>query len=262
MSHRLPTLDVTTAALVAAVALTSAFAALPAGAQPPAYGAASAPAEVKVTGCKRGASPAERRVEFRGAMSRVPRTARMWMRFTLQERAPEGQFTTVKAPGLSVWRKSRERVAGFAHRQRVVDLAQGSSYRAVVHYRWYSRDGDRLRRARRISSTCRQGPLPNLRVASIAGARVSGSPGTVRYVVRVANEGRATATNVAVSLAVDGGVIDTPVVGTIEPGDVRRAVVNGPPCQSSLEAVADPGGLVRESFESDNVRAAACPPGI
>ena len=262
MSHRLPTLDVTTAALVAAVALIAAFAALPAAAQPPVDGAAGAPAEVKVTSCKRGPTAAERRVEFRGAMSRVPRTARMWMRFTLQERAPEGGFATVRAPGLGVWRKSRAGVAGFAHRQRVVDLARGSSYRAVVHYRWYSRAGARLRSARRISSTCRQGPLPNLRVSSIEGTRVSDSPGTVRYVVRVVNEGRATATGVAVSLAVDGGVIDTPVVGTIKPGDVRRAVVNGPRCQSSLEAVADPGGLVRESFESDNVRAAACPPGI
>jgi len=262
MSHRLPTLNAPSAAPVAAVALIAAFTALPAGAQPPAGGAVAAPAEVKVTACKRGPSAADRRVEFRGAMSRVPRTARMWMRFTLQERVPEGQFTTVRAPGLGVWRKSRGGVAGFAHRQRVVDLARGSSYRAVVHYRWYSRDGDRLRSARRISSTCRQGPLPNLRITSIEGARVSGSPGTVRYVVRVANEGRAPAANVAVSLAVDGGVIDTPVVGTIEPGDVRRAVVNGPRCQSSLEAVADPGGLVRESFESDNVRAAACPPGI
>ena len=262
MSHRLPSLDVTTAALVAAVALIAGFMALPAAAQPPADGAAAAPAEVRVTLCKRGASAAERRVEFRGAMSRVPRTARMWMRFTLQERAPEGRFATVRAPGLGVWRKSRDGVAGFAHRQRVVDLARGSSYRAVVHYRWYSRGGERLRSARRISSTCRQGPLPNLLVSSIEGARVTGSPGTVRYVVRVANEGRATATGVAVSLAVDGGVIDTPVMGTIEPGDVRRAVVNGPPCQSSLEAVSDPGGLVRESLESDNVRAAACPPGL
>ena len=262
MWHRLPTLKAPTAALVAAVALVAAFMALPAGAQPPADGAAAAPAAVRVTLCKRGSSAAERRVEFRGAMSRVPRTAHMWMRFTLQERAPEGRFATVRAPGLGVWRKSRKGVAGFAHRQRVVDLAKGSSYRAVVHYRWYSRDGERLRSARRISSTCRQGPLPNLRVSSIEGARVSGSPGTGRYGVRVVNDGPVKATGVAVSMAVDGGVIDTPVVGTLKPGDERRAVVNGPPCQSSLEAVADPGGLVRESFESDNVRAAACPPGL
>jgi hypothetical protein len=260
MSHRSPTRSASTAALAAAVALIAAFVALPAGADTPAERAAPAPAEVRVTVCKRGPTVAERRVEFRGAMKRVPATARMWMRFTLQERAPEGRFTTVRAPGLGVWRKSRDGVAGFAYRQRVVDLAQGSHYRAIVHYRWYSADGERLRRARRVSSSCRQGPLPNLRVEGIDGARVQGSPGTVRYVVRVANTGRATATGVAVSLAVDGGVIDTPEVGPIAPGAVRRAVVNGPPCQSSLEAVADPAGVVRESFESDNVTAAACPP--
>ena len=186
----------------------------------------------------------------------------MWMRFTLQERAPEGRYATVRAPGLGIWRKSREGVGRFAHRQRVLDLAQGSRYRAVVHYRWYSKAGERLRTARRVSSACRQGPLPNLQVESLEGNRVTGSPGTVRYVVRVANVGRATATGVAVSLAVDGGVIDTPVVGAILPGEVRRAVVHGPPCSSSLEAVADPGRTVRESHESDNVRAAACPPGL
>ena len=262
MSHRLPTRSAPAAALVAAAALIAAFSALPAGAETPGAPAAAAPAEVKLTKCKRGSSPAERRVEFRGSMRRVPGTSRMWMRYTLQERAPEGRYTTVRAPGLGVWRKSRQGVAGFAYRQQVVDLVQGSRYRMVVYYRWYSKDGERLRSARRISPSCRQGPLPNLRVESIEGARVTGSPGTVRYVVRVANVGRATATGVAVSLAVDGGVIDTPVVGTIHPAEVRRAVVHGPPCSSSLEAVADPGEAVRESYESDNVRAAACPPAL
>ena len=185
----------------------------------------------------------------------------MWMRFTLQERAPEGRFETVRAPGLGVWRKSRVGVAGFAYRQRVVDLAQGSSYRAVVHYRWYSRKGERLRSASRYVVDLPPGPA-----AQPAGGehqrrpRRRARPGTVRYVVRVANRGRAAATGVAVSLAVDGGVIDTPVIGTIDPGETRRAVVNGPACTTSLEAEADPGESVRETVESDNVRAAPCPP--
>ena len=51
-----------------------------------------------------------------------------------------GQLRHGACPGLGVWRKSRVGVAGFAYRQRVVDLAQGSAYRAVVHYRWYSSD--------------------------------------------------------------------------------------------------------------------------
>ncbi len=261
MSPRTPLRIATASALVAAAALIGALPALPTGAASP-VSVTPAPAEVKVTRCKRGPSAPERRVEFRGAMTRVPGTARMWMRFTLQEKAPEGRYTTVRAPGLGLWRKSRKGVAGFAHRQRVVDLERGSRYRAVVHYRWYSADGKRLRSARRISSPCHQGALPNLRVASITGARVSGSPGTVRYVVRVENAGRATARGVTVSVAVDGGVIDTPVVGRILRGEVRRAVVHGPPCQSSLEAVADPAGTVRESHESDNVRTAACPPAL
>ena len=171
----------------------------------------------------------------------------MWMRFTLQERAPEGRFATVRAPGLGVWRKSRVGVAGFAYRQRVVDLAQGSSYRAVVRYRWYSRTGKRLRSASRTHRSAARAGCPTCRWRASTATRVEGSPGTVRYVVRVANRGRAGASGVAVSLAVDGGVIDTPVIGTIDPGETRRAVVNGPACTTSLEAEADPGEAVRET---------------
>ena len=99
-------------------------------------------------------------------------------------------------------------------------------------------------------------------MASIRGTRVEDSPGTVRYVVRVSNSGRAGASGVAVSLAVDGGVIDTPVIGDIEPGETRSAVVNGPACTTSLEAEADPGKAIGESVESDNVRAAPCPASV
>ena len=262
MPSRFQTSGASVAALAAAAALIGAVLALPAGADPPEASVSPAPAKVQVTMCKRGASPSARRAEFRGAMSRLPGTARMSMRFTLQERAPEGRYTTVRAPGLGVWRTSRDGVAAFAHRQRVVDLRRGSRYRAVVHYRWHSSSGERIRSARRISSSCRQGSLPDLRVLGINGAPVGGSPGTVRYVVRVENRGRVPARGVAVSLAVDGGVIDTPVIGNIPPGEERRAVVNGPRCMSSLEAVADPAGTVRESHESDNVHTAACPPAL
>ena len=85
MSHRLTSHSAPTSALAAAVAVICALGALPAGAESPGEPAASAPAEVKLTLCKRGSIAAERRVEFRGAMRRVSRTARMWMRFTLQE---------------------------------------------------------------------------------------------------------------------------------------------------------------------------------
>ena len=251
-----------TAAALAAAALPAAWAlAAPAPAQP-AAAAAPAPAQVRVTECRRGPAPADRRVEFRGQMSRVPDTARMWMRFTLQERAPGSDFETVRAPGLGVWRKSRRGVAGFAHRQRVVELAQGSRYRTIVSFRWYGADGSRLRSARRRSAECRQGPVPNLRVTSIDGKRVNGSPGTVRYVIRVTNAGRAPASGVAVALAVDGATIDTPVVGDLAPGRTRRAVVNGPACRSSVEATADPSGTVRESSEADNILTVACPPAL
>ena len=217
-------------------------------------------AGVRVTECVRGATVEARRAGFRGAMRRVGDSERMWMRFTLEERVGDGEFAQVRPPGLEVWRKSRPGVQRFAYRQEVRALAEGSTYRVRVQFRWYDRRGRLVRRAARRSRNCRQpGTLANLRAGRIVAVPLKGSPNITRYAVQVANRGRAPAPDVEVSLAVDGGAVDIAPVGLLVPGEVRRVFVNGPACTTAIEARVDPRDLVRESSEDDNTRNVPCP---
>ena len=236
--------------LTLALALTAAGPAAPAAKRKPL-------ATAKVVECATGLTVVDRFAVFRGGARRVAGTERMWMRFTLQERAGGGRFRRVLAPGLGVWRKSRSGVRRFAVRQRVLALAEGASYRVAVHFRWYDEDGEVLRRARRRSPACRQaGTLPNLRVARIGGRRTGT---TTTYAIDVVNRGRAASTSTALALGVDGDTVDTPVVGPLAPGEIRRIFVNGPPCTGSVTATVDPADTVREGDERDNVRSTICP---
>jgi hypothetical protein len=124
----------------------------------------------KVVECLRDATANPPEATFRGSMRRALGADHMGMRFTLQERLVRrvrraGQavdrWKNVKAPGLGVWRMSRTGVRMFAYRQNVVALAEGSSYRVVIAYRWYDADGVILKRAKRRSPACRPAGLPS-----------------------------------------------------------------------------------------------------
>lgn len=184
----------------------------------------------------------------------------MWMRFTLQERAPDGQFAKVVAPGLGVWRKSNPGVSRFAHRQKVLALGRGTAYRSIVHFRWYGEKSAPVKRRVRRSELCRQPePLANLRVARLGGKPVAGQPGTTRYVLRIGNDGRLASPWTDVRLTVDGSTIDTVTAAPIEPGLERRIVVTGPSCSSSVGVRIDPANVVRERTKRDNSRSIDCP---
>lgn len=249
-------------ALVLAV-LIGGLAALPSAQAGPRTGkAARTVALVRVADCARGPQAADRHAIFRGAMRRVAHTGRMSMRFALQERVGAGRFRTVRAPGLGRWRKSRPGVRRFSHRQRVLELAEGSAYRVVVSFRWHDGDGQVIRRARRRSRSCSQpGPLSNLRLLRIGGGLpLAGAPLFSMYNVRVANRGQVATPRFGVSLAVDGGIVDRQSVGALSPGEVRQLSFAGPACARSLTARADPEDAVRETSERDNVLTVPCPP--
>jgi hypothetical protein len=216
---------------------------------------------VRVVECSRGPEALDRHATFRAAMRRVRHTERMWMRFTLQERVGDGRFRTVRAPGLGSWHKSQPGVRRFSHRQRVLELAEGSAYRTVVGFRWYDGDGELIRRIRRRSKPCDQpGLLPNLGVLRVSGGQpLAGAPGSATYTVRIVNRGRATAPRHGVRLAVDGHNVDTQIVAALAPGEVRQLVFAGPTCTRSVTARADPEDAVREVSERDNVLTAPCP---
>lgn len=218
-------------------------------------------ASARVAECLRGPAPEKRLAVFKGAMRRMPGTAGMWMRFKLQERVGGGRFRPVKAPDLDVWHRSRPGVRRFAYRQGVSKLAEGSSYRTIVSFRWYAADGELIRRTRRRSPACRQpGLLSNLRVTRIGDGRpVPGVPGAYRYAVHVLNRGRVAAESFGVSLAVDGGTVDTHAVNALAPGESRRLLFSGPACRGAVTAVADPEDTVRETSERDNTLTSPCP---
>ena len=218
-------------------------------------------ASVRLVDCKRGPAPENRLALFRGAMRRVPSAQQMWMRFKLQERVGQGTYRTIKAPGIGIWRKSLPGVKRFAYRQRVLALAEGSSYRVIVSFRWYDASAKVIKHMRRRSPACKQpGLLANLRVTRIGGGRpVTGVPGQYRYAVTIINRGRVAAETFGLKLAVDGAAVDTRLVNALAPGESRRVMLTGPACMDNLTAVADPEDVVREVTEQDNELTVPCP---
>ena len=194
---------------------------------------------------------------FRASMRRVRRTERMRLRFTLLERAPGERFTRARAPGLSRWKRSRRGVRRFAHRQRVRGLADGMEYRMRTDFRWSDAEGRIIRRARSTSRTCSLvGPLPNLRVASIQGSPVAGGE---RFLVTVANAGRAASPQTGLRLTVDGAGPAFASVPGLDPGASATVSIRDRACSLRVRAVVDPRDLVAESREGDNATVQACP---
>jgi CARDB len=214
----------------------------------------------KVTRCQHGSTAAERVATFRAGMRQTAGSARLSMRFYLQESVVGGRYHSISAPGLGVWRKSRPGVGAFAYRQKVKALAEGSSYRVSVSYRWQDGKGTVVKTARRRSPACRQtGPLPNLRIQRIGGKPVDGAPARTRFAVTVINSGLAPSPASAVELMVDSAVAGRAMVPKLVPGQISRVFVEGADCVGGVSAEVDPDELVRESNELDNDRKAACP---
>jgi hypothetical protein len=210
-------------------------------------------AGVKVVSC----SPDTHSAAFKARMAWVAGTQQMALRFRLLEKGASG-FRLVKAPGLGRWRKSKPGVGVFGYRQGVRGLQAGAIYRVLVDFRWYDKDGDLIQFTRRYSPICRQFlSLPNL-TAKLTGSTPGRKAGVVRYQVRVANTGFAAASAVALRLLVDDAVVDTATVASLQPGERRWLSILGPECTRSVEAIADPDGVIVESSESDNSDESSC----
>jgi hypothetical protein len=213
----------------------------------------AAPASVKVADCSVEQSSAA----FYARMRAVPDAERMWLRFTVEEKHA-GAYEPLEARGLSRWHKSNPGVAAFGYRQTVRGLQPGGVYRAKVSFRWYSADGELLERTRRTSRACRQfEEVPNL-TSAVTGWGQTKVPGVLRYSMRIANTGVARAVDFDARLSVDGGVVDTVTIASLEPGESRDVAVLGPQCTSSVSSIADPDGVIVESSEVDNADTVNC----
>jgi hypothetical protein len=211
------------------------------------------PATVKVVDC----SVEEASADFYARMRPVAGSDRMWLRFTILERQGVG-YEPLRARGLSRWHRSKPGVAAFGYRQTVRGLQPGGVYRAQVSFRWYSPDGVLIERTRRTSPACRQyDEVPNL-TTMVLGFGPAKVPGVVRYEMKISNEGSATAEDVEAQLSVDGSVVDTVTVASLEPGRSREIAVLGPACTSSVASMADPDGVIVESSEADNSHTITC----
>jgi hypothetical protein len=211
------------------------------------------PATVKLADC----SVEDESASFYARMRPVPETERMWMRFTVEERH-NGAYRPLRVRGLSRWHKSNPGVSAFGYRQTVRGLQPGGAYRARVSFRWYSATGELIERTRRTSRVCRQfEDVPNL-TSAVAGYEPTKVPGVIRYLMRIANTGAAPAVEAEARLSVDGGVVDTVTIPTLDPGSSRDVAVLGPACTSSVSSIVDPDGVIVESSEDDNEHTVDC----
>ena len=98
-----------------------------------------------VSSCQTGIDPASRSAVFTASMPGNEDTARMAIRFDLQQRTVDGGiWKKVAAPSFGRWERSRPGVAGFVYAKDVHGLTAPGEYRAVVRFRWYASDGTRL----------------------------------------------------------------------------------------------------------------------
>lgn len=232
----------------------AAFAALPASA----LAAAPSPT-ARVGSCNPSPDITKRFAEFVGQMKTIRGAKSMQMRFTLQEKIGGGRFQAIALPELKVWRKSKPGARAFNFTQRVTALRDGGRYRVLVKFRWLDANGERLRATTRRSASCFQpGPLPNLKITAIQ-ADPGPLPDSVVYSVTMLNSGRATAFKPAAVVNVDGAELDQGGLAQLAPGESGVVRFSGPFCRFLVRAKADPGGLIAEEDERDNVLTIPCP---
>ena len=235
-------------ALIITAALAAAALAAAASAAPP------PPASVKLVRC----SVADHEAAFYGRMQQVPAAGRMAMRFTLVEETGGDSAAPVKGPGLRRWHRSKPGVEVFGYRQGFRNLPENASHRVRVDYRWYASDGSEVARTGRRSARCHQFvALPNLQT-TLSGVRPTKVAGVVRYEGVVTNTGRAAATAVPVSVTVDGSVVDTVTIASLEPDERRSLAVRGPECRHLVRLEADPEKSIAESSDADNASELTC----
>jgi hypothetical protein len=212
----------------------------------------------KLESCTKGALRSERAVTFVGSMPAVPGAERMRMRFELERRRPgERRWRRMRGvPGFGMWERSAPMRAGFIFHKRVDGLAVPARYRAVVRFRWESRDGRLVHSARRRTATCAQ---PDLRPDLVPGA-LAGAPepraGSALYTLVVRNGGRSAAGPFSVRVGPSTVELDG-----LPAGEQRAVLVSGPVCAPGTTVLVevDADRRIEESRERGNASPRPCP---
>lgn len=209
--------------------------------------------------CSRGKQAKDRRLLVRGSMTQIPGGTRMVMRLHLREKVGTEPWRGAHAPGINLPREARPGVTEFAYRQRVLALKKGASYRISITFRWYDADGREIEHQIAESPICRQpGKLPNPKIRDSIKVADGPTPDTRRYVVRIGNTGRVGVGKVLLRLSVDGAEVDTRRIGKLAAGQRRSVGFVGPVCRGEVVALLDPGNLIAEVSERDNLMRTPC----
>jgi hypothetical protein len=226
--------------------------------------AAKPPLRARMAACQTGPDQADRYALATGSMPALRGTARMWMRFDLQQRRRSGlPFRYVPTAGTTLgrWERSpKGRPTGFIYTKRVTNLAAPAQYRVVVRFRWYTAKRRLQRTAKRVTGLCRQpDPRPDLRVRSLALAPAG--RGLVHYRATVENVGRGASASTTAVLSIDGERRPAKAVPALSTGERTTVEFTAPRCASArpLEVRLDPADAVDEASERNNALVRDCP---
>lgn len=201
---------------------------------------------------------------FRGSIRTFKKAKglQLQLRFTLQARTTAGgRFERVVAPSFDEWLTSSPGKRGFVYEKGVQALAAGTTYRAVVRFRWRNAAGRIVARAVKVTPECFQpDDRPNLRAT-----RVQVRPGTSAdsrtYLVRIVNRGPVAAPAFAARLAVNGADLPEQMAAPLAARSMTTVAFLSPRCRAgtTLTATVDTGAAVDERNETDNRLAVPCP---
>lgn len=251
----------------------------------PAAGAATRtgnapPDAAQLTSCRTSPRIAGRSIAVATRMEPVASGHSLLVRIDLYQRALAGGRWTRRSdvPGLGTWTPPSDPTIGsrpndvFKYRQAVGRLVVPFAFRFRVGFRWLDAGGKGVRSAAIVTATCKQPDLrPDLTVVRVRQAPDALAPSLFRYSVLVKNQGVSAARNVVVAAHFSGsdgkeGPAVTQTIARLAPRASTSVTFTGPGCAVVGGRTVpptfrvDPGNLIEESSETNNVLAATCPP--
>jgi len=253
------------------VALLVVLALLLAAAPASATSVPDAPAGARLVSCHRSPSIDQRTAVVGAWMRPLPAGRRLALRIDLYERTAGSHWTLRSdVPGLGPWTTPSDAGVGsragdvFKYRQAVGRLVAPAAYRFHVAFRWLDADGAVVRETARTTAICRQPDLrPDLVLRDVRA--LPGGDGSVRYVVRVGNEGRSAVAQATVAATFPGDAtpgLHLRTVRRLEPSASAVVKFIGPGCAAGEQPaafLADPSNAVEEAVETNNALTASCP---